>query len=166
MSEPFIGEVRLFAGNFAPAGWAFCRGDLLPIAGHEALFALIGTLYGGDGQNTFALPNLAGRIPLHVGDGHVQGEMSGSETVTLIAAQMPAHTHVLQASVAAADGTTPTGALLATTAVASYDTAPGATPMGAGAVASAGGSQPHDNMAPTLAVSYIMALEGIFPSQP
>lgn len=164
MSDPFVGEIRLFAGNFAPAGWALCQGQLLSIAENDVLFTLIGTTYGGDGQASFALPNLAGRIPLHVGPGSVQGELAGSETVTLTTTQIPQHTHAMHASTAAASGTTPGGALLATTSVASYDTGPAATAMATGAVGSAGGSQPHDNMAPTLTVNYIISLFGIFPS--
>lgn len=164
MSDPFVGEIRLFAGNFAPAGWALCQGQLMPIAENDVLFTLIGTTYGGDGQTTFALPNLAGRIPVHAGSGFVQGELAGAEAVTLIASQIPQHTHALHASTAAASGTTPGGALLATTAVASYDTNPATAAMAAGAVGTAGGSQPHDNMAPTLAVNYIISLFGIFPS--
>ncbi|HEY1128142.1 MAG TPA: tail fiber protein [Roseateles sp.] len=165
MSDPFVGEIRLFAGNFAPTGWAFCQGQLLPIAENDVLFTLIGTIYGGDGQSTFALPNLAGRIPMHVGPGYVQGELLGSETVTLTAAQIPQHTHAMHASTSTADGTTPGGALLAGTSVPSYDTGPGTTAMAAGAIGPAGGSQPHENMAPTLTVNYIISLFGIFPSQ-
>ncbi|NCT82797.1 MAG: phage tail protein [Comamonadaceae bacterium] len=165
MSDPFVGEIRLFAGNFAPVGWALCQGQLLPIAENDVLFTLIGTTYGGDGQSTFALPNLAGRIAMHAGPGYIQGDQMGTEAVTLTTAQIPQHTHALHASTAAADGTTPGGALLAATSVASYDTAPGTTAMAAGAVGLAGGSQPHDNMAPTLTLNYIISLFGIFPSQ-
>lgn len=170
MSTPFIGEVRLFGGNFAPLGWALCQGQLMAISQNDALFALIGTTYGGDGQTTFALPNLAGRIPLHQGQGpglapRTMGEQAGTETVTLSASQIPAHTHALIGNSAAAAGTSPAGALLAATSVASYDTGAAATPMAAGAVGIAGGSQPHENMAPTLALNYIIALEGIFPSR-
>jgi microcystin-dependent protein len=165
MSSPYVGEIRLFAGNFAPVGWAFCQGQLLPIVENETLFNLIGTTYGGDGQSTFALPDLAGRIPVHVGQGHVIGEMGGAESVTLTSSQIAPHTHALIASMAAANVTTPGGSLLATTKVASYDTAAASTPMAAVAVGMAGSSQPHDNMAPTVAVNYIISLFGIFPSQ-
>lgn len=170
MSDPFIGEVRLFAGNFAPLGWAFCQGQLMAISQNDALFALIGTTYGGDGQTTFALPNLSGRVPLHQGQGagltsRTIGELGGAEIVTLLTSQIPQHTHAMNASSAAATGTSPSGALLATTSVASYDTAAGSTAMAASAVGNAGGSQPHQNMAPTLALNYIIALEGIFPSR-
>lgn len=172
MSQPFIGEVRLFAGNFPPQGWAFCDGSLIPIFEYDALFALIGTTYGGDGQNTFAVPDLRGRVPVHQGTGgglssRTIGETGGTETVTLTAAQMPAHTHALRGSSAAATGSAPGGAVLAATgAVNSYSS--NAVPtqaMAAGALAAQGGGQPHENMAPFLTVSYIIALFGIFPQQ-
>lgn len=172
MSNPFIGEVRLFAGNFAPAGWAFCDGSLVPISEYEALFTLIGTTYGGDGQNTFALPDLRGRVPVHQGAGpglsnRTIGETGGTETVALTAAQMPAHSHALRGSSAAATGSSPAGAVLAATgAVNSYSSNAAPTQaMAAGALAAQGGGQPHDNMAPFLTVSYIIALFGIYPQQ-
>ncbi|KQW46369.1 MULTISPECIES: phage tail protein [unclassified Roseateles] len=170
MSTPYVGEIRLFAGNFEPVGWMFCHGQLLPIAENDVLFTLIGTTYGGDGQTTFALPDLRGRVPVHQGQGpgtssRMLGEVGGVETVTLLASQMPAHTHALHANAAVATGTAPGGALLAATSVASYDTGPGATAMAASAVGSAGGNQPHQNMAPTVALNYIISLYGIFPSQ-
>lgn len=170
MSNPFVGEIRLFAGNFAPAGWMFCQGQLLPIAENEVLFVLIGTTYGGDGQSTFALPDLRGRVPLHQGQGpglspRTLGEVGGTESVTLTPGQLPVHTHALHASPAAASGTAPGGALLAATSVASYDSAAGSTAMAAVAVGPAGGSLPHENMAPTLAVNYIISLFGVFPQQ-
>jgi microcystin-dependent protein len=170
MSNPYVGEIRLFAGNFAPAGWMFCQGQLLSIAENEVLFVLIGTTYGGDGQSTFALPDLRGRVPVHQGQGpglspRILGELDGTETVTLAPTQLPTHTHALRASTAAATGTAPGGALLAATSVASYDPAAASTAMAAIAVGSAGGNQPHENMAPTLALNYIIALFGIFPQQ-
>ena len=171
MSTPFVGEVRLFAGNFAPAGWAFCDGSLYPISENETLFALIGTTYGGDGQVTFAMPDLRGRVPVHQGTGpglstRTIGERGGTETVTLTVAQMPAHTHALRASSAAATGSAPGGAVLAATgAVNSYGSGTPTTPMAAGALAAQGGGQPHENMAPFLTVSYIISLYGIFPQQ-
>jgi microcystin-dependent protein len=168
MSTPFIGEVRLFGGGFAPNGWMLCQGQLLPIAENEALFQLIGTIYGGDGETTFALPDLRGRVPLHGGQGpglspYSLGEQGGTEAVTLTAAQMPRHTHALIASPAAASGAAPGGALLAATAAASYDPGTASTAMATGAVGSAGGTQPHDNMAPSVGVNYIISLFGIFP---
>jgi microcystin-dependent protein len=167
MSSPFIGEIRMFAGNFAPAGWAFCDGSLLSISEFTALFQLIGTTYGGDGQTTFALPDLRSRVPVHVGPGFVLGQSGGVETVTLTVSQLPAHTHA-----AAADNNTGTAAAPGGNVWAAsnnyYQFAPGsgaATPMNAGAVALSGGNQPHDNMIPFLAVNFILSLFGIFPSQ-
>lgn len=166
MAQPYIGELRLFAGNFEPAGWMFCAGQLLPISENEALFQLIGTTYGGDGETTFALPDLRGRVPVHQGNGYTLAQTGGAETVTLTSSQMPAHSHPLRASTAAATHSAPGNALLAATAsVNSYGTGSADQPMTAGALTTqAGGSQPHDNMAPFLAVSYIISLFGIFPS--
>ena len=169
MSTPYVGEIRLFAGNFSPVGWMFCQGQQLSIADNDVLFQLIGTTYGGDGQTTFSLPDLRGRVPMHQGQGpgtspRTIGELGGTETVTLLAAQMPVHTHALHAGTAAASGSTPGGALLAATAVASYDPNPASTAMAGGAVGSTGGTQPHDNMAPTVALNYIISLFGVFPS--
>ncbi|MDH4393108.1 MAG: tail fiber protein [Aquabacterium sp.] len=171
MSQPFVGEVRLFAGNFAPAGWSFCDGSLYAISEAEALFALIGTTYGGDGQSTFAMPDLRGRVPVHQGTGNglstrTMGEPGGTETVALTTQQMPAHTHALRASSAAATGSAPGGAVLADTgAVNSYGSGTPSQAMAAGALAAQGGNQPHENMAPFLTVSYIISLFGIFPQQ-
>jgi microcystin-dependent protein len=170
MSEPFIGEIRLFAGNFAPRDWAFCEGQLISIAQNTALFALLGTTYGGNGQTTFALPDLRGRVPMHMGQGpglsgHTQGEVAGTEQVTLLATQMPPHSHALRASTAAASGSTPAGALLGATSVNSYDNTAAGTAMATVAIGSSGGAQPHQNMAPTMVLSYIIALAGIFPSR-
>lgn len=165
MAQPYVGELRLFAGNFAPAGWMFCDGQLLPISENEVLFQLIGTTYGGDGQNTFALPDLRGRVPVHQGNGYLLAETGGTESVTLTSAQVPPHTHALRASTAAATGSAPGNALLAATGtVNSYGSGNPDQPMTAGALTPSGGSQPHDNMAPYLAVSYIISLFGIFPS--
>jgi microcystin-dependent protein len=168
MSNPYVGEIRLFAGNFAPAGWALCQGQLLSIAENEVLFQLIGTTYGGDGQETFAMPDLRGRLPVHQGQGpglsnRVIGELGGSETVTLTVAQMPAHSHMLSASSAAASMGSPGGAIPAATAVNSYDTGAGTATMAAGAISSSGASQAHSNMGPTLALNCIISLFGIFP---
>jgi microcystin-dependent protein len=171
MAEPFIGEIRLFAGNFAPNGWALCQGQLMAIVENEALFNLIGTTYGGDGQNTFALPDLSGRVPVHQGAGpglsnRVIGQRGGSEQVSLTLAQMPAHTHTMVASSAPAQAAAgPSGNVLAATTVNVYGSDPPATPMAAGAISPAGGAQPHDNMAPFVAMSYIISLFGVFPSQ-
>ncbi|MEJ5999579.1 phage tail protein [Paucibacter soli] len=172
MGQPYVGEIRMFAGNFAPAGWAFCNGSLLPISENEVLFQLIGTTYGGDGQQTFGLPDLRGRVPMHQGSGpglgstHVLGEVGGSETVTLTSAQMPMHSHALRAASASlASLGSPAGTVLAKTAGNSYDTAAPSVAMAASALPVAGGSQPHENMAPFCAMNYIISLFGIFPSQ-
>lgn len=165
MSTPFIGEVRLFAGNFAPVGWAFCDGSLLGIAENDALFTLIGTTYGGDGQATFALPDLRGRIPVHQGAQNVVGQQGGVESVTLTQNQIPAHTHPVAASGNAATDPNPGGNVWAAWGDNQYSAAAPDTTMDATAVAPAGGSQPHENMPPYLAISYIISLFGIYPSQ-
>lgn len=171
MADPFVGEVRLFAGNYAPNGWALCQGQLMPIAENVVLFQLIGTTYGGDGQNTFALPDLRGRVPLHQGNGpglsnRVIGQAGGSEQVALTAPQMPAHTHAQMASKAPAQAAAgPSGSVLAAATVNLYGNGPPTTPMAGNAIALDGGGQPHSNMAPYLAMNYIIALFGVFPSQ-
>ena len=171
MSEPFLGEIRMFGGNFAPLGWAFCSGQLLPISQNDALFALIGTTYGGDGQTTFGLPDLRGRAPVHQGQGpgldnYVLGQMSGTEQETLTVSQIPGHTHFVNTTNAPATVSSPGGGYLAKTPGSpTYALAAPSVLLKAGSIGSAGGSQPHDNMMPSLGVSYIIALEGIFPSQ-
>ena len=166
MSSPFIGEIRMFGGNFAPAGWAFCNGALIPISENDALFNLIGTTYGGDGQSTFALPNLQSRVPIHVGPGFAQGQTGGTETVTLTLNQIPSHSHVPQAQSAAGTAASPSNAVWANSSLGQFDNAnPPDSPMDPGALAPSGGSQPHDNMVPFLAVNFILSLFGIFPSQ-
>jgi microcystin-dependent protein len=155
----------MFAGNFAPANWAICAGQLLAISENETLFALIGTYYGGDGQSTFALPDLRGRLPIHQGNGHILAETGGVEQVTLTTSQIPAHTHIPLASSAGA-ATSPTGSVWANSAALQF-APPGSplAPMHAGVMAPMGGSQPHENLAPYLAVNFIISLFGIFPSQ-
>jgi len=166
MANPFVGEIRMFAGNFAPQDWAFCDGQILPISEYETLFTLIGTTYGGDGQETFALPNLQSRVPVHVGAGLVIGESGGVESVTLTTQQMPAHTHAHSASASLASTTgNPTGLTANSGTTLIYGTDTPSVPLNAAAVSTMGGSQPHDNMAPFLTVSYIISLFGIFPSQ-
>ena len=166
MSSPFIGEIRMFAGNFAPVGWAFCDGSLIPISENDTLFNLIGTTYGGDGQNTFALPDLRSRVPVHVGPGFVLGQTGGAETVTLTTSQIPAHSHV---PVANTSGTAanPSGNVWAgTSSLSPY--APAASingQMNGAAIGPSGGSQPHDNMVPFVAINFILSLFGIYPSQ-
>ncbi len=170
MANPYVGEIRLFAGNFAPLGWAFCDGSIVPISEFETLFNLIGTTYGGDGQETFALPDLRGRVPVHQGVSPVSprvriGETLGSETVTLSTTQIPAHRHLVTATSAAAYPAAGPRGVLANASAAMYGSAVApTTPMAAGAVSSTGGSQPHDNMAPSLGLNFIISLFGIFPS--
>jgi microcystin-dependent protein len=162
----YVGEIRMFAGNFAPAGWAFCEGQILPIAENETLFQLIGTTYGGDGQTTFALPDLRGRLPIHMGNGFTLAQNGGVESVTLTTNQVPGHTHTLLASVQPAGQSNPQGNLLGQSASADLfiiDVA--ATTLHASAVGTTGGSQPHTNLQPYLCVSFIISLFGIFPSQ-
>ncbi len=165
MGTPYVGEIRMFAGTFAPAGWAFCNGQLLAISQNDALFNLIGTTYGGDGQNTFALPNLQSRIPMHVGNGHVLAETGGVETVTLTANQIPAHSHVPQANSGTGTQSSPGGNVWAGSTNLPYSASAPSASMDPAAVGSSGGSQPHDNMVPFLAVNFIISLFGIFPSQ-
>lgn len=170
MGTPFIGEIRMFGGNFAPVGFAFCDGQLLPIDQYDALFSLIGTTYGGDGQTTFALPDLRGRIPVHTGQGaglpnYVLGQLGGSETVTLTAQQLPVHTHAAQAQSGAGNQPGPAGGLWAASGQNQFSASAPSVGMSPAAVGPAGGSQPHDNMMPFQVASFIIALEGIFPSQ-
>jgi microcystin-dependent protein len=169
MSDPFVAEIRLFPFNFAPKGWAFCNGQLLPIAQNTALFSLLGTNYGGDGRTTFGLPNLQGASPVASGQGpglsqRYLGELGGSASVTLISTEMPYHTHLVQASTQEAGARSPSGELFAAeVGVASYAT-PGAGALLAGqAVGVAGGSQPHNNRPPYLALNFCIALQGVFP---
>ncbi len=164
MSTPYIGEIRMFAGNFAPAGWMFCNGAILAISQYETLFSLIGTTYGGDGQSTFALPDLQSRVPMHQASGFVLGQTGGEEQVTLTVNQIPAHAHVPQASSDTGSQTSPAGNVWANSNRLPYSaSSPGAV-MDPAAVGSAGGSQPHDNMIPFLGVNFIISLFGIFPS--
>lgn len=174
MSQPYLGEIIMFAGNFAPRGRAFCNGQILSIAQNEALFALLGTTYGGNGQTTFALPDLQGRLPIHQSQGpglsnYVVGQAAGVSEVTLNTSQIPAHVHSLVpagAGSGAANTANPVGAFPAASAAAAYSTAAGGR-MAAGTegtIAASGGNQPHTNLMPFLAVSFVIALEGIFPS--
>lgn len=165
MSQPFVGEIRMFAGNFAPAGWMLCEGQLLPISENEVLFQLIGTTYGGDGESTFALPDLRGRLPLHFGNSFVLSEQAGSEDVTLTLSQIPQHTHQLAAGTAATT-TSPAGALPAQSVGSLYHAAPsGLSSLSSTAIQAVGGSQPHTNLQPSLCINFIISLFGIFPSQ-
>lgn len=165
MAQPYVGEIRMFAGNFAPAGWMFCEGQLLPIAENETLFQLIGTTYGGDGQSTFALPDLRGRLPLHQGNGFILAETGGAEEITLTTQQIPAHAHPLLATTAVGTAASPQGSLLAASGSSNvYRLGPSAVALSNQTVGPVGGSQPHTNFQPYLCVDFIISLFGIFPS--
>lgn len=165
MAEPFLSEIRLMSFVFAPKGWALCNGQLLPINQNQALFSLLGTTYGGDGRVNFALPDLRGRVPIHVGSGHTLGERGGAEAHTLSVAELPAHTHVVNAATRATDGSaSPSGNVLGGGNNV-YTRAGADTALQPGTVQNVGGSQPHINTQPFLTVSFCIALQGIFPSQ-
>ena len=165
MGQPFIGEIRMFAGNFAPLGWEFCAGQLLPISENDVLFNLIGTTYGGDGESTFALPDLRGRLPIHQGGGLTLAETGGAEEVTLSVNQIPGHTHPLLASSAVGNTPNPEGAVLAeSSAISAYRQMSPSAAMAAQSISPVGGSQPHTNLQPYLCVNFIISLFGIFPS--
>jgi len=166
MSQPYYGEIRMFGGNFAPAGWMFCEGQLLPISEYETLFNLIGTTYGGDGQSTFALPDLRGRVSVHQGNGFILAEQGGVEEVTLTVNQIPAHSHSLLASGDLGNQLTTTGNLLSNSQGAiPYIEDVTTLNMSSSAITPVGGSQPHTNFQPYLCVNFIISLFGIFPSQ-
>jgi microcystin-dependent protein len=173
MADPFVAEIRIFPFNFAPTGWAFCNGQLMPISQNTALFSLLGTTYGGDGKSTFALPNMEGNAPMHPGQGpglslHDLGEVSGSETVSLLDSEMPAHSHSLMASSSTSNRSAPGGNSFARvtsggTPYISGSPAPPLTNMAFEALPPAGGSQPHNNMMPYLTFNFNIALQGVFP---
>jgi microcystin-dependent protein len=168
MAQPYVGELRMFAGNFAPAGWMFCEGQLLPISEYETLFNLIGTTYGGDGQSTFALPDLRGRIPLHQGNSFTLAESGGVEEVTLTVSQIPAHSHPLLGSAAVAVQTAPSGQVFANSGnstILPFGSDAPQLNLAPNSVTAVGGSQPHTNFQPYLCVDFIISLFGIFPSQ-
>ena len=165
MAQPYIGEIRMFGGNFAPAGWMFCEGQLLPIAENDTLFNLIGTTYGGDGQSTFALPDLRGRLPIHQGGGLTLAETGGAESITLTAQQIPSHAHALLASTDVPALKSPGNNVLGQAAATFYRAGTPTIPLNAGVVSPTGGSQPHSNVQPYLCVSFIISLFGIFPPQ-
>jgi microcystin-dependent protein len=169
MSQPYVGEIRMGGWNFAPVGWALCNGALLSIAENSTLFNLIGTTYGGNGQTTFALPNLLGRIPFHQGTGAgntlVIGQVSGVETVTLTSSQLPAHTHSLAASSAAGTQPGPAGGVWAASTLDQFSTDAAAQSMAPSTITSTGSNQPHDNIPPFQAVTFIISLYGVYPSQ-
>ncbi len=172
MTDQFVAEIRIFAGNFAPTGWAFCNGQILPISQNTALFSLLGTTYGGDGKSNFALPNLQGSAPLHPGQGaglslRDLGETGGEATVTLLETEIPGHTHTARAATLAGSDVSPAGAVWAVPGagrgIVAYDPGGGGAAMSASAVGVAGGGQPHNNMPPYLVLNFIIALQGIFP---
>lgn len=168
MSDPFLGEIRIHAFDFAPRGWALCNGQLLPINQNQAVFALLGTTYGGNGQTTFALPDLRGRVPLHFGPQNPLGARSGQVAVTLATSQLPPHTHAVAASAEPASSTDPGSAVLAKKrrfGANAYAAAPPNVALAASAIGSTGGSQPHENRQPYTALSFCIALQGIFPSR-
>lgn len=166
MAQPYVGEIRMFGGNFAPAGWQFCDGSLLSISENETLFQLIGTTYGGDGESTFAVPDLRGRIPIHQGNNFILAETGGAEEVTLNVSQIPAHSHPFLGTTSRGTVTNPSNALLASSTVVSLYAAETANAaMASNAITPVGGSQPHTNFQPYLCVSFIISLFGIFPSQ-
>ena len=166
MSEPFLAEIRIMSFSFTPRGWAFCNGQLLPINQNQALFSLLGTTYGGNGQTTFALPDLRGRTPIHTGGGITLGQSAGQENHTLIITEMPGHTHPVAASTANGNTPVPTGAVLAADPAAMY-APPDANlvALAPGSVTPAGGSQAHNNMQPFLTLNFCIALQGIYPSR-
>lgn len=165
MGQPYVGEIRMFGGNFAPVGWMFCQGQLLPISENEVLFNLIGTTYGGDGQSTFALPDLQSRIPIHQGNGFTLAQAGGSETVTLTAQQTPTHTHTMMASNDVPAGSSPQNSVPGQAAAKLYRAGSPSVSLNAQSMGSAGGSQPHENVQPFLCINFIISLFGIFPSQ-
>jgi microcystin-dependent protein len=167
MSEPFLGEIKIISWNFPPKGWTFCNGQLLPINQNQALFSILGTTYGGDGMRTFGLPNLQGRTPMHVGNGIVLGEMGGETAHTLNISELPAHNHVpvgVNDTTQNSNVNTPQGNLWANDNIGAYQATPN-TAMNPASVLPTGGNQPHENMSPYLVLNFIIALQGIFPSQ-
>jgi microcystin-dependent protein len=174
VAQPYVGEIRMFAGNFAPAGWMFCEGQQLPIAENDVLFQLIGTTYGGDGEETFNLPNISSRVPIHMGTGpsgitYQLAEMAGAESVTLTTQQMPVHNHALLASATQANANTVANNVPATIPLSAGQFAYGSVtpilPLDPTSITLTGGNQPHDNMQPFLVIDFIISLFGIFPSQ-
>lgn len=165
MADPYAGEIRMFAGTFAPVDWMFCDGQLLPISQYEVLYTAIGTTYGGDGQSTFALPDLRGRIPMGRSGSYIVGEAAGVEQVTLTVQQIPSHTHALLASAAPATTGTPAGRVVATAPLTKHFVeGPADSPSALRPLEAAGGSQPHENRQPSLCVSFIICVNGLFPS--
>lgn len=170
MSEPFVGEIRMFAGNFAPRGWAFCDGQLLAVSQNDALFSLLGTIYGGDGRTTFGLPDVRGRVPIHQGSGpglsqRRLGAKGGAENVTLTTNQIPSHSHNFHVNTQAATTPNPAGNVAADSPDDNYNSETIETSFNSGVVANTGGSRSHTNLMPTLCINFIIALVGIYPSR-
>lgn len=164
MSEPFLAEIRIFGFNFAPRGWAMCDGQILPINQNQSLYSLLGTIYGGDGRTSFALPDLRGRVPIHVGNGYSEGQKGGEEAHTLSVNEIPGHTHTIQASTDASTAQDPTNNVLAKSGQI-YKQSSNLVDMVSGTMANAGGGQAHENMQPFLALNFCIALQGLFPSR-
>ena len=165
MSNPFLGEIKLVSFNFPPKGWAFCNGQLLPINQNQALFSILGTTYGGDGRVNFALPNLQGRVPVHMGDGIILGEVGGEASHVLSIQEMPTHTHAPAGSSGLANQPSAVGHVWGANASNPYSNGAGNTAMNPATISNTGGSQPHENMSPYLVLNFVIALQGIFPSQ-
>lgn len=165
MATPYMGEIKIVSFNFPPKGWAACNGQLLPINQNQALFSLFGTTYGGNGQTNFALPDMRGRVPLHMGAGFTEGQAGGQETHTITIQEMPQHLHFAQATTATGSVIIPAGNVLATTPAKIYGAPTTLTALNPGTVSSIGGSQAHENRMPLLALEYIVALQGVFPSR-
>jgi microcystin-dependent protein len=165
MSDPFLTEIRMMSFGFAPRGWALCNGGLLPINQNQALFALLGTTFGGDGRTTFALPNLQGRAPLHAGSGFTLGQSGGETAHTLTSSELPAHVHAAMGSTATADSVTPGNAIMTQRPTQAYHAPTNTVTLNSGSLQSVGGSQAHENMQPYLTLNFCIALQGIFPSR-
>jgi microcystin-dependent protein len=165
MSDPFLSEIKIISWNFAPKGWAFCNGQLMPINQNQALFSLLGTTYGGDGRTTFGLPDLRGKIPIHFGSGFDLGQKGGEENHTLTLQELPTHIHVLNVNNGTGNSTNPPNAVLAKAPANFYGAPNNLAGMNPGSVTNTGGSQPHNNMQPYLTLNFIIALQGIFPSR-
>ncbi|MGE6228491.1 phage tail protein [Paenibacillus chitinolyticus] len=166
MSESYLGEIRMFGGNYPPQGWALCNGQLLNISENEALFVLLGTTYGGDGRTTFGLPDLQGRIPVHPNQSYIRGSKSGTETVTLTQSQLPQHTHTLFATSNPGTANSPANNTWASATTEIYASSGTTTPMNPQTITPVGGNQPHDNMMPSSVITFIISLYGVFPPQP